>query len=66
MYVCICKAITDQQVYQALDQGAHNFKEVSKRLGVGTQCGICCQRAQRLIKDYQIEKSHQSLAYAIG
>ena len=66
MYVCICKAITDQQIIQQLDRGARNFKDVSKQLGVGTQCGICCRRTQSLIKDYQLAKTHLSLAYAAG
>ncbi len=41
MYVCVCNAVTECQVYEAIDAGATTVKALSRQLGVGTQCGIC-------------------------
>ena len=41
MYLCICKAVSDQQVRQAIREGVRTVGEVSARFGVGTECGKC-------------------------
>lgn len=47
MYVCICKAVTEDQIHQAIDQGATRLRDLQIQLGVATQCGNCagCARA---------------------
>ncbi|MBD65563.1 MAG: (2Fe-2S)-binding protein [Halobacteriovoraceae bacterium] len=44
MYVCICKAITDKQIEEATKTSA-NFNEACKKLGLGSECGVCLQDA---------------------
>ncbi len=41
MYVCVCNAVTEKQVYAAIDNGAKTIKALSRQLNVGTQCGAC-------------------------
>jgi len=41
MYVCVCNAVTEKQVYEAIDNGAKTIKALSRQLNVGTQCGAC-------------------------
>lgn len=41
MYLCICKAVSDQQIRQAVEQGVRTMGEVSIRFGVGVECGKC-------------------------
>ncbi len=41
MYVCVCNAVTERQVYKAINAGATTVKALSRQLGVGTQCGVC-------------------------
>ncbi|MFW5439774.1 MAG: bacterioferritin-associated ferredoxin [Methylophilaceae bacterium] len=41
MYVCVCNAVTERQVYKAVDAGATTVKALSHQLGVGSQCGTC-------------------------
>lgn len=41
MYLCICKAVSDQQIRQAVEQGARTVGDVSARFGVGIECGKC-------------------------
>jgi len=49
MYVCLCKAVTDRQIKEFVNDGAGSFEEVCKELGVATQCGKCSQLAQNIV-----------------
>jgi bacterioferritin-associated ferredoxin len=46
MYVCVCNAVTEKQVYAAIDNGANTIKALSRQLNVGTQCGACVSCAK--------------------
>ncbi len=43
MYLCICKAVSDQQIRQAIREGARTVGEISTRFGAGTECGKCLE-----------------------
>lgn len=49
MYVCLCNAITDKQVIEAVDAGATSVQELGDRLGVGTCCGCCVEMTLELV-----------------
>ncbi|GGE71513.1 bacterioferritin-associated ferredoxin [Shewanella carassii] len=51
MYVCLCHAITDTQIKQAVSQGDVSLSEVKKRLCVGDQCGKCVRMATQIIQN---------------
>ncbi|BDM65792.1 (2Fe-2S)-binding protein [Shewanella sp. NFH-SH190041] len=50
MFVCVCHAITDSQIRQAVAAGAHSLAEVKQQLGVASQCGKCAKLAGQIIK----------------
>lgn len=50
MYVCVCNAITEQQVNTAIEAGAHSVKLLNRRLGVGGECGACIGCAKACLK----------------
>jgi bacterioferritin-associated ferredoxin len=41
MYVCICNAVTDSAIRQAVNEGARSLRDLSARTGCSTQCGRC-------------------------
>ncbi len=42
MYICICNALTDRQITQAVsDQGAARPAEVYEKCGCRAKCGQC-------------------------
>lgn len=49
MYVCLCSAITDRQINDAVDRGVHDVKQLEELWGVGAGCGTCRDFAQNLI-----------------
>lgn len=49
MYICICHAVTDSTIRQAVHLGASSFREVSFNTGCGTQCGSCVPQAREVM-----------------
>lgn len=45
MYICICNAITERQVKEAVSQGATHLADLQGQLGVATCCGACADTA---------------------
>jgi bacterioferritin-associated ferredoxin len=55
MYVCVCKAVTEQQVRAAIDEGALSVDEVAEACCAGDDCGACHDKIEEMI-----EESHGS------
>ncbi|MDK2126066.1 bacterioferritin-associated ferredoxin [Parachitinimonas caeni] len=53
MYVCICNAVTDKQIKQAVSNGCCSMRQLRIELGVSACCGKCAPCAQQLLKDAQ-------------
>lgn len=50
MYVCVCKGITEDEIFQAVVEGADSMKAIRKTLGVATDCGQCGSSAKQAFK----------------
>ncbi|MGI2260496.1 (2Fe-2S)-binding protein [Shewanella sp. GXUN23E] len=50
MYVCICHAVTDSQIKQAIAEGACTLSELKATLEIGNTCGKCLKQTGQLIK----------------
>jgi bacterioferritin-associated ferredoxin len=55
MYVCICHAVTEKHIKQAVNSGLDSMREVRNCLGVGSQCGKCVCHAKDVIAQFQQE-----------
>lgn len=49
MYLCICKAVTDQQIRQAVEQGDRTMGDLGVRFGIGIECGKCVDSVRELL-----------------
>ncbi|MCP4211951.1 MAG: bacterioferritin-associated ferredoxin [Halieaceae bacterium] len=66
MYVCLCKGITDTQIREAVQQGAHSLKDVRNTLGVASQCGKCGVLTREILRETALDNSNeQELFYAL-
>ncbi|GAA0231087.1 hypothetical protein GCM10009125_20060 [Castellaniella daejeonensis] len=45
MYICVCNAISERQVQDAIAQGAADLGDLQAQLGVATCCGHCAETA---------------------
>lgn len=41
MFICVCNAITERQVQEAVATGARSLSDLEAQLGVGGCCGCC-------------------------
>ncbi len=51
MYVCLCRGITDQDIKDAIANGAESYREIRDMLDLGTCCGRCAPEARTIISD---------------
>ena len=50
MFVCLCKAVTDHQIRDAVDTGVSSFEDMQSHLSVSTVCGGCACEVKRVIE----------------
>jgi bacterioferritin-associated ferredoxin len=51
MYVCICHAVTDQEIRACIAEGARSMRELRAELKVATRCGKCACDVRALLKE---------------
>ena len=56
MYVCLCNAVTDKEIAQAVSDGANSFSSVQTTTGAATGCGSCKRTAEIIIDQCLTEK----------
>ncbi|MGB6452264.1 MAG: (2Fe-2S)-binding protein [Steroidobacteraceae bacterium] len=62
MYVCICHAVTDRDIREAVDQGARSLCDVQSCLPVGGCCGRCRDAAKDVVDEYLLAATRRSAA----
>lgn len=50
MIVCLCKAASDSDIREAIEDGAQSVDGVGTRCGAGTGCGSCRRVIHRLLE----------------
>jgi len=50
MYICVCNAITERHIEQAVRQGARKMRDLRANLGVTAECGRCATCAHQCLK----------------
>ncbi len=60
MYVCICNAITDQQIRDAAEAGAGDLWALQHELGVGSQCGSCKESAAEILRELRSKDAQKT------
>jgi len=51
MFVCVCHAVTDHQIRDAVRTGVCTLKDLRRELGVTRDCGHCASTALQCIKE---------------
>lgn len=61
MYICVCHAISDRQIREAVDRGAASLYEVQNVLPVASCCGRCEDSAREVIESH-VESASRAVA----
>lgn len=51
MYVCVCQAVTESQVREAVQCGVQSMRGLREHLGVASECGRCAKCAHGILKE---------------
>ena len=51
MYICLCNALSDLQIRQAVRDGACRPRDVYAACGCRAQCGTCTRELLGIIRD---------------
>lgn len=57
MFVCVCEAVTAQEIDQQIENGAKTVREISGKTGAGTNCGKCVAKIRHRITKIQRDKN---------
>ena len=49
MILCLCKAVTDREVDDAIRRGARTVDAIGETCGAGTDCGSCVHALEKRI-----------------
>jgi bacterioferritin-associated ferredoxin len=52
MFVCVCHAVSDTEVQEAIDAGARTREDVTRCCGAGGDCGGCHGHIEEMIDDH--------------
>ncbi len=59
MYVCVCKAVTEKQIRQAILNGRTDYDELQMHLEVGLCCGQCRDATLDLLDETLTGQPHE-------
>ena len=51
MYVCVCNAVTDSDIRNAVDNGVRNMRQLSQATACSTTCGCCKEMAVGVLQE---------------
>ena len=56
MYICLCKAVSEQKIRKLIERGAATLKEIQQESQAGTNCGTCVCYIQDIIREFKTER----------
>lgn len=63
MYVCLCHSVTDTDIRRLVrTEGVCTMRELSRELGVATQCGKCGRCAREILREAVAEVRSEAAA----
>jgi bacterioferritin-associated ferredoxin len=57
MYVCLCNAVPEKRVREAVAEGSTDFETLQAVTGVSTCCGCCEPEVRNLLEDVLDEQN---------
>jgi len=57
MYVCVCNAVTERHINEAVRNGVTTMRELRKDLGVTAECGRCAVCARDCLRAAMAEQA---------
>ena len=58
MYVCVCRAVTEREIQEAIEGGARTVEAVTQACCAGDDCGSCHPYIEEMIEAYTDGRVH--------
>lgn len=62
MYVCVCNAVTERHITEAVRDGLSTLRHLRLELGVTAECGRCAVCARDCLRSALAEKTQACMA----
>jgi|AACY02.3.fsa_nt_gi Bacterioferritin-associated ferredoxin len=63
MLVCICNAVSESRIREAIREGAATLEALQSQLAVGTCCGKCTDDTCALLTEETVAHRNSTLAF---
>jgi len=50
MFICVCKAVTEKDIHEAVKRGASTVRDLRDELGVAQECASCGRCARTCLQ----------------
>lgn len=57
MYICVCRAITQDDIINKFNEGHDTLNKIKKSTSLGSQCGVCEFDCERILSKLKEEKN---------
>ena len=64
MYVCICNALTSEDIRKLKNIGVCEPSSVYKKLGCAMQCGKCLQSIDKILQEKSVQKTKEQISFS--
>ena len=64
MYVCICNALTSEDIRKLKNIGVCEPSSVYKKLGCSMQCGKCLQSIDEILQEESVQKTKEQINFS--
>jgi len=64
MYVCICNALTSEDVRKLKNIGVCKPSSVYKKLGCAMQCGKCLQSIEEILQEKAVQETKEQISFS--
>lgn len=51
MIICVCKAVSERTLREAIRAGARTMKDLARATSASTDCGTCAEHLSELLAD---------------
>ncbi len=66
MYVCVCNAVTEDDIHEAARNGARRLRDLRGCLGVSADCGRCACHAKTCLDSAIEQQQPQHKAFSLS
>jgi bacterioferritin-associated ferredoxin len=66
MYVCVCNAVTEDDIHDAARNGARRMRDLRGCLGVSADCGRCACHAKACLDSAIAQQQPRQLAISLS